>query len=274
MAKRPRVLTEKSALKRWESGRGQGTGKEYIPWLSIQDVPSKGLVSRCMGWKSQREHHLLSQGELRVFYWLEWCSGVTDIREQFPLWSFEDTQKIAESFGIKHPIPVTSVDNAIVVMTSDFRVTTQNGEDCIRTVKTQSDLSKPRTIAKLQIEQQYWLEKNVDWKIIIADEIPLNFFMNMTLIHPCFILDETIITSDQVPEIATYLTQFVIKRIVPLADITEYSDQYFGLREHTSLYLVKHLIARRYWRVDMNIKINPTRILTLLAVADEYHTRD
>jgi hypothetical protein len=206
MAKRRRVLTEKSALERWESGIGQGTGKEYLPWLTIHDVPSRGLVTRCMGWKSQREHQFLSQGELRVFLWLEWCSGVTDIREQFPLWSFEDTLTIAKSLGIKHPTPVTSVENAISVMTSDFRVTTQNGEDCIRTVKTQSDLLKPRTIEKLQIEQHYWLERNVDWKIVIADEIPLDFIKNMMLIHSCYNLDQGIVLSEQVPEFWTETT--------------------------------------------------------------------
>lgn len=53
-----------------KEGRGKGSGKNYKPWITIQDFPSKGRVSRSPGWKSDRIHHFMSDGELRFFYLL------------------------------------------------------------------------------------------------------------------------------------------------------------------------------------------------------------
>ncbi len=84
--------------------RGQGEGKDYIPWLKINDVPSTGLASRVKGWKTGRVHHLFSEHlELAYFYLLEWDERVVDIREQYPLLPIEKTLYIAESLGIIHP---------------------------------------------------------------------------------------------------------------------------------------------------------------------------
>ncbi|MDJ0742535.1 MAG: hypothetical protein QNJ32_04130 [Xenococcaceae cyanobacterium MO_167.B27] len=37
-----------------KEGRGKGSGKNYKPWITIQDFPSKGRVSRSPGWKSDQ----------------------------------------------------------------------------------------------------------------------------------------------------------------------------------------------------------------------------
>ena len=43
MAKRSKKLTTERKL---EEGRGLGVGKDYKPWITIQDFPSKGQVTR------------------------------------------------------------------------------------------------------------------------------------------------------------------------------------------------------------------------------------
>ncbi len=49
-------------IEQWiKEGRGQGEGKEYKPWLTIQDFPSMGRVTRVFGWTTQRIHHFFSQ---------------------------------------------------------------------------------------------------------------------------------------------------------------------------------------------------------------------
>ena len=35
-----------------KEGRGKGRGKDYKPWITIQDFPSVGRASRLPGWKS------------------------------------------------------------------------------------------------------------------------------------------------------------------------------------------------------------------------------
>jgi hypothetical protein len=70
-------------------------GKDYKPWITIQDFPSRGRVSRSPGWKSDRVHHFMSDGELRFFYLLEWSTEVQDIREQYPLLDLDLAMEIA-----------------------------------------------------------------------------------------------------------------------------------------------------------------------------------
>jgi hypothetical protein len=48
MAKRNRENRPDKYEKWIKEGYGQGIGKEYKPWLTIQDVPLKGRATRCM----------------------------------------------------------------------------------------------------------------------------------------------------------------------------------------------------------------------------------
>jgi hypothetical protein len=68
MAKRKLRWTPKSIQARIKTGRGQGVGLEYKPWLNIQDVPSIGHAHRIKGLKSGRVHHLLSKLEANILY--------------------------------------------------------------------------------------------------------------------------------------------------------------------------------------------------------------
>ena len=45
MSRAPRFFTQEQISKRIKDGRGQGMGKDYQPWLTIQDVPSRGGLS-------------------------------------------------------------------------------------------------------------------------------------------------------------------------------------------------------------------------------------
>ena len=119
---------DENKLKKYISeGRSQGVGKDYKPWITIHDFPSEGFSSRQPGWKFNRVCHFLSNNELRYFYSLEWADNVTDIREQYPM-KLEDTLKIAEQLGIKHPI--NTKNDVPYVMSSDFMITMSvNGKE-------------------------------------------------------------------------------------------------------------------------------------------------
>ncbi|MEO0688448.1 MAG: TnsA endonuclease N-terminal domain-containing protein, partial [Cyanobacteria bacterium J06649_11] len=141
MAKRNRTVDDAVISKRLDSGRGQGKGSSYKPWLQIQDVPSIGLATRIKGWKTNRVHHFLSNLELNYFYVLEWSSIVTDIREQYPLLPREETLAIASNCGIRHPQEAQT--KTPIVMTCDFLITIAANIEEIevaRTVKFAKDL--------------------------------------------------------------------------------------------------------------------------------------
>lgn len=104
--------------KRIKEGRGQGTGKDYLPWITVHDFPSEGLASRVPGWKSDRVFHFMSKLELQCFYLFEWSDIIIDIREQFPL-DLNSTLRIADEKNIRHP--VDNVSKFPRVFTTDFK---------------------------------------------------------------------------------------------------------------------------------------------------------
>lgn len=59
------MITEEGRLRR---GRGTGEGKDYKPWLENREVNSMGTASEVIDYKTGRQVHLLSQGEV---YWYE-----------------------------------------------------------------------------------------------------------------------------------------------------------------------------------------------------------
>lgn len=71
MAKRRYGFDEAKIQRYFAEGRGTGNLAAYKPWLTIQDVPSSGRVSRISGWKTARIHHLLSDGETGLFLMFE-----------------------------------------------------------------------------------------------------------------------------------------------------------------------------------------------------------
>ena len=120
MTRRRYAFDEDRTQRFLAEGRGTGEGPSYRPWLQIQDVSSIGRSHRPYGIKTQREHHLLSDGEWKSFLRLEADAKVLDIWEQFPMDRLE-TFRLAHKLGIKHPI---TLDGTPYVMTLDFVVTT------------------------------------------------------------------------------------------------------------------------------------------------------
>lgn len=183
MAKR-RYEFDEEKLKRWRAeGRGQGVGREYLPWLTIHDVPSEGRAARVKGWKADRLHHLLSNIEVGLFYLFDWDDRTLDIREQFPL-EREVTRAIAVELGVAHPADVRSgVD---IVMTTDFLidVRTPDGPGLLaRAVKPSAKLADARTLEKLEIERRYWQRRGVAWALTTEQEVDQTRVENIRWLH-------------------------------------------------------------------------------------------
>ena len=181
MSRAPRFFTQEQISKRIKDGRGQGMGKDYQPWLTIQDVPSRGVSHRIYSHKTQRVHHLLSNLELYVFLILDWSSSVQDIREQFPL-NIDDTREICLEHGLRHP----SIQGSEQVMSSNFLIDTndKNKPQFAIQVKPLKELLKERTIAKLEIERRYSKLKEIPWSIVTEQNIPITARKNLEWLSP------------------------------------------------------------------------------------------
>jgi hypothetical protein len=253
--------------KRARAKRGTGRGSEYKPSLVIQDVPSRGLATRIQGWKTHREHHFFSKLELLFFYLLEWSLTVCDIREQYPL-DLSETLAIAQQLGIRHPTnPRTGRP---IVMTTDFLITIRKPtglREYARTIKYAKDLSSIRVMEKFEIERLYWGKRNIDWGIVTENEINVTVATNIQWVHPYKeVTSLTPITGQVVSVVEAVLTFEVLKQKTPLRDLTNRCDEKLGLAPGSSLTVVRHLIATRKWRVDMNRPIRAPKPLILTAI--------
>ncbi|WP_224311971.1 MULTISPECIES: TnsA endonuclease C-terminal domain-containing protein [Nostocaceae] len=236
-----------------KEGRGRGSGKHYKPWLTIQDVPSKGRSSRTPGWKTNRVHHFFSDHEKRLFYLFEWSDIVTDIREQFPLDNLDLAMSIATDIGIKYPVDTQS--GTPHVLTSDFMLTVnRDGKQMqiARTVKPSTELEKKQVNEKFEIERQYYLAKGIDWGIITEKEIPRLLAENVEWVHSAYRLEaNSEMDTAQLSELSTILKSKLQEEDTTINRVTTALDKEMNINSGTSLYVFKHLIARKEILVDL-----------------------
>lgn len=166
-----------------KEGRGQGTGKNYKPWLTVADVPSLGRVHRVFCPKTEREHHLMSDNEYYAFLLQWWDDSVLDIREQYPLLNRKETLEIAARSGIRHPMH--PVSRTLWVLTTDLVLTVRNAngnKTVAYAVKEAKALENERTLEKLEIERRYWERREVKWQILTNEQVKNNFTKNLSWI--------------------------------------------------------------------------------------------
>lgn len=251
------------------SGRGQGTGNDYIPFIQAHDnkVASEGWLTRHLGWKTKRTHHTLSNYERNYLYFLEWVDGVVDIREQYPLLPLNKTEEIAKQLGIKH----AHLDGVPVIMTTDFVITlkTPNGLiDIVRTVKPASKLTK-RTLELFEIEKRFFKEQGINWGIILGNKLPNNLISNIEWIYEGRYLDTRPGVDE---ELVNLISNSLFQQIsedncsTSISKICLRCDKIFGITTGTSMFILKHMLAIKKWETDMKVKIkesNPLQIINL-----------
>ncbi|OSX93868.1 hypothetical protein BTJ45_01932 [Bacillus mycoides] len=240
MSKRQTGWTEAKIARYLKEGRGQGELSSYKPWLTIQDVPSSGRVHRVMGWKTEREHHFLSDMEFNYFCLCDWAENVIDIREQFPL-DREITLKIADKLNIKHPVD----KQTSIVMTTDFFLTVRDDKGIAykaRTIKGSNDLNNTRIIEKFEIERVYWEEQGIEWGIVTELEYPNVLLGNLRFLHQNYEVDNE--------ELALFLSEwenFVGKLLSNL----KLFDAKYNFEDGTGISLFKYALAKRLLKIDM-----------------------
>ncbi|UPM54532.1 TnsA endonuclease N-terminal domain-containing protein [Gottfriedia acidiceleris] len=250
MAKHKNSWTEERIKKKIKEGKGTGEGINYKPWLTIQDFPSKGLVTRTVGWKTNRIHHFFSKLERDYFYLCEWDEKIIDIREQFPLHR-EDTLKIASDKNIKHPLcPINQIP---IVMTTDFILTVNTSKGIktfARTIKPSKELDNNRIIEKFEIERFYWKQRGVDWGIVTEKEISKQLVTNIEWVYSAFFLYEEL-SSSSYQSLLSELKILIQNDQKTLIEIFTNMDIDWSLERGTALYLFKHLIANQEIIINM-----------------------
>ena len=173
-------------VKKLSAKRGEGIGKDYVPFFKVNDLSSSGESVRVKGAKTSRIHHLLSGLEFLTFQILDWSPGVVDIREHFPL-NISETISLADSLGVNHPV----FNNKLKVVTTNFLIDLEGGEKLAINVLYKKELSKKRSLEKLQLEKSYWQKKGVRWLIVTEDQFTVELKENMAWIRPFINLNDS-----------------------------------------------------------------------------------
>lgn len=248
MAKRKYGWTEAKVHKYLKEGRGKGELENYKPWLNIQDVPSIGRVHRLNGWKTAREHHLLSDLEYNYLCFCDWADNVIDIREQFPL-DREVTLKIADEIGLKHPLDINT--KTPIVMTTDFFLTIREGSSInyrARTLKFEKELNDKRVIEKFEIERVYWSRLGIEWAIVTEKEISKDMLSNLKFLRDAYFINELEKLNLFIDEWNSFTG--------PLLPNLKRFDLKYNFEDGTAISLYKHALAKKLLIVDMNEPIN------------------
>lgn len=269
MARRKYRIDEKRATKFVKEGRGQGEGAGYKPWLTIQDVPSRGRSHRLLGISTGRIHHLLSDLELDLFLLLDWQPSTVDLREQFPL-DVQETQDIAELMKVRHPrMPGTPQP---MVMTTDLVQDLRTSEGEVTrafAVKSADDLAKPRTLQKLEIEWRFWRGHRIHWSIVTRAELPRQLIRNIEWVHGFF--SSAGIDDRALALIPTLLNEIVTPRPLSLAGFCSEMDTRHGRLPGSSLMVLRHLLSTRKVICDMErVALNGALPISELKVNELY----
>jgi hypothetical protein len=267
MPRQRREISETTLDKLIKEGRGQGEGRDYKSFITVQDFSSSGQANRDFGFTTQRQHDYFSKLEHRCHVIFDFA-GLYDIQEQF-LIPFEKSVEIARQCGIRHPIDRAT--KKLKPMTIDFHLKIPRPVGFIlaaRSVKPSTQLTKPRIVEILELERRCCKHDSIDWGLITELDIDPILVENLKWAYKNRSLTSLYPLSEgMVYRISNALTEMVLSCDSPLNEIALECDDRLGLEAGRSLKVARYLIATRQWQVDMFSSIQPTEKLTLIHVA-------
>lgn len=238
----------KKDKKRLDDKRGEGIGKDYLPFIKVGEFSSSGESVRVKSATVGRTHHFFWGNELAAFSVFDWCKDVIDIREQFPL-PLVDTLNICRQLGIRHP----QEKGKLKIVTTDLLIDFSDGSQLAIPVKPAKNLDDKRIIEKLQIEKSFWEGSNIPCSIFTDQDISNDLKMNLNWIKP--LIDIDIEAND------TFTKQDVMDLIVrlaksPKAFVARYCakpDDEYQLEPGTRIATFRFGIANQYLKVPLKI---------------------
>ncbi len=258
------ALDREQLLRRYESGRGQGEKLDYRPWLTAREVKSHGQSYVIGGTIIDRLYECLSGNELLVFLALQRRGRATDIREQYPLWPLESTEKIADRLGVVHPRVPNSPH--LSLMTTDFVVTTDEPGELVPVhVKPAEQLGQRRNQEKLDIELEWWAERGCKLRVVTNLEIPKVLGENLRSMAACWtVTPETLGTMALEDVEAAFLRKLAKDPGRPANVLAHDVDKALGLDPGVCLTVFWHMVSRRRLRIDLTapfVSTEPFRLV-------------
>lgn len=245
---------------------GLGQGASYKPWLRVQDVKSKGTRSLIYGRKSQRDHHMMSSIESEHFYLAEFSNCVVDIREQFPLFPLNFTQKVAKTLGVQHPTHPHTKEP--IIITTDQLLTINSSQGTTYhaiSVKSEDDSSDLRVLEKNDIERVCWELLGVKFSYFTGNELTRVQSSNLLWAtspfreNPVSFSTELVNCVLSILTVRQYFIEDICNQLISL-NVTTHED---------ALLLIRFLIADRYIEVDLSKNIVESGLIDITYVTEQ-----
>lgn len=238
----------KKDQKRLKEKRGEGIGKDYVPFVQVGEFSCSGESIRVKSATIGRTHHFLSGIELAAFLVFDWCKDVIDIREQFPI-PLADSLNICRQLGIKHP----QIRGELKIVTTDLLIDFVDGKKLAIPVKPAADLDRKRIIEKIQIEKAFWESAQVPCLIFTDQDISNDLKMNLNWIRPLIDIDtedHCSLTKQDVMDLAVRLAKqpkdFVARYCAKL-------DDRYQLEAGTHIETLRFGIANQYLKASLEV---------------------
>jgi len=251
-SRRPTQATVHQWIK---AGYGQGEGENYKPFMYVRDVPSEGTSSMVFSRITRRKHDYFSDHEFKLHLLAEYAPLTLDIREQFALLPWEETQAIASQIGIRHPtFPGTSTPT---VMTTDLLLTLKrlDGMELVAiSAKLKKDLT-PRNLEKLLLERLYWNRRGIRWILATEDNIPAIRTSNLKFF-------ETALTDERAASSVISAAEFSLKfeenwsSKLSFNMVMDKTIRLMGIDVHTG----HALLGTAVWNRDSSIDIDAQKL--------------
>jgi TnsA endonuclease C terminal./TnsA endonuclease N terminal. len=249
MPKRDNTWTIAKYKRFLSENRGAGNFDTYKPWLTIQDFPSKGRVSRLKGWKSHRIHHFFSDIQTRCFYLFEWNDDIVDIREHFPLLDLVEVLK--DNKDLKQDF--FNLQDPPYILTTTFLLTLKDNTVVARAIKSSTDLGKKSVLERLEIERRYWKAKNINFAVITEKEISMVLVKNIEWIHQSLdTYEERGLSVEALKVYSHTLIDKINNSKCSIRKITNDIDNEYDIDKGTGLFIFKYLLATKKITVEMN----------------------
>lgn len=256
----------------------------YRPWVTVRQSHTIGQGQIVYSWKTKRDHHLLSRGELEPFFWFEQDPKVIDILEQYPL-PLEATLKLADEMNILHPgsyldkdvfdgqVPakIMTTDYVLVMAVPDgkHKLTAYSFKYSDSFDRTETHpVAVARTEAKLALECEYWWRLGVTWVLITERSFDENVTHNLRYLRECNEYPEFLDVSDEFKAIVLLRLRhhFSVLEDATVRQVLVIVAEEVGIELFQCQCLFQHFVYTHVLKLNLCEKINLNRPVSMMPV--------
>lgn len=155
---------------RIRKGLGTGAQTKYRAWRNLRNSGNVGTAGFVHGIRVARRYEIPDTRKRTYFYLLERVDEIVDIRELWPILDLNRTLRLAQDFGVNHPLHGIFPEPVIV----DFLITEKCSSGlrfrAVSLVPRAADL-KRRDQSLMRIQQQWCIERGIEWTLVETDPL-------------------------------------------------------------------------------------------------------